>query len=170
MEVARERLGSLGELYRIVRRHPQRFILFLDDLTFEADDADYRAFKSLLEGALELFRRQNPDVPITHFVCPAYYTRPGATPTDVTFFLREHIAKRDEVGVHLHAWNSLVEEARVPVRTGRSFLTDLLRLVLAPAAANEVGPALASMLIYILMAAVLIVSPRGLLPAKGGTR
>lgn len=53
VEVARERLGSLGELYRIVRRHPQRFILFLDDLTFEADDADYRAFKSLLEGALE---------------------------------------------------------------------------------------------------------------------
>jgi len=53
VEVTRERLGSLGELYRIVRRHPQRFILFLDDLTFEADDSDYRAFKSLLEGALE---------------------------------------------------------------------------------------------------------------------
>jgi len=53
LEVGRDKLGSLGELYRIVRRHPQRFILFLDDLTFEADDADYRAFKSLLEGALE---------------------------------------------------------------------------------------------------------------------
>lgn len=53
VEVSRDRLGSLGDLYRAVRRHPQRFVLFLDDLTFETDDADYRAFKSLLEGALE---------------------------------------------------------------------------------------------------------------------
>jgi len=53
VEVGRDRLSSLGDLYRTVRRYPQRFVLFLDDLTFEADDADYRAFKSLLEGALE---------------------------------------------------------------------------------------------------------------------
>jgi branched-chain amino acid transport system permease protein len=53
---------------------------------------------------------------------------------------------------------------------GRSFLTDLLRQGLSPAAANEIGPALASMLIYILMAAVLIVRPTGLLPAKGVAR
>lgn len=52
VEVSRDRLGSLGDLYRTVRRYPQRFVLFLDDLTFEADDAGYRAFKSLLEGAL----------------------------------------------------------------------------------------------------------------------
>ncbi|HEY8142088.1 MAG TPA: hypothetical protein VIG06_05430 [Kofleriaceae bacterium] len=80
-------------------------------------------------AALEVFRRQNPDVPITHFVCPAYYTKPGAVPADITFFLRGHIAKGDEIGVHLHAWNSLVQEARVPVRTGRSFLTDDGRLM-----------------------------------------
>ncbi|MDX6752527.1 branched-chain amino acid ABC transporter permease [Geminicoccaceae bacterium 1502E] len=49
---------------------------------------------------------------------------------------------------------------------GRSFLTDLLRLVLAPATANEVGPALASMLIYVVMAVVLVVRPTGLIPAK----
>jgi branched-chain amino acid transport system permease protein len=53
---------------------------------------------------------------------------------------------------------------------GRSFLTDLVRLVLPPAAANEVGPALASMLIYVLMAVVLIVRPAGLLPARGLAR
>jgi branched-chain amino acid transport system permease protein len=53
---------------------------------------------------------------------------------------------------------------------GRSFLTDLLRLALPPAAANEIGPAIASMLIYILMAGVLIVRPTGLVPAKGLAR
>jgi branched-chain amino acid transport system permease protein len=50
---------------------------------------------------------------------------------------------------------------------GRSFMTDLLRLVLAPAAARTIGPALASMSIYLLMALVLAVRPAGLFPAKG---
>ncbi|HEU0160389.1 MAG TPA: branched-chain amino acid ABC transporter permease [Hyphomicrobiaceae bacterium] len=50
---------------------------------------------------------------------------------------------------------------------GRSFMTDLLRLVLAPATARTIGPALASMSIYLLMALVLAVRPAGLFPAKG---
>ncbi|HYG87946.1 MAG TPA: branched-chain amino acid ABC transporter permease [Azospirillum sp.] len=53
---------------------------------------------------------------------------------------------------------------------GRSFLTDLVKLVLPASAAVDVGPALSSMLIYVLMAVVLIVSPTGLLPAKGAAR
>jgi branched-chain amino acid transport system permease protein len=35
--------------------------------------------------------------------------------------------------------------------------------------ANQIGPALASMLIYILMAAILVFRPKGLLPAKGAS-
>ncbi|MGP1395767.1 MAG: branched-chain amino acid ABC transporter permease [Inquilinaceae bacterium] len=49
---------------------------------------------------------------------------------------------------------------------GRSMLTDLLKLFLSPSAANQIGPALASMLIYILMAAILFWRPTGLFPAK----
>ena len=51
---------------------------------------------------------------------------------------------------------------------GRSFATDIFKLFLAPAAATDVGPAVASMLIYILMAAVLCFRPSGLFPAKAG--
>lgn len=50
---------------------------------------------------------------------------------------------------------------------GRTFTTDIVRLVLDPSAANTVGPAIASMLIYLLMAVVLFFRPRGLFPAKG---
>lgn len=50
---------------------------------------------------------------------------------------------------------------------GRSFLTDLLKLGLAPATANTVGPALASMAIYVLMATILVVRPQGLFPMPG---
>src|ERR1043165_4058938 len=50
---------------------------------------------------------------------------------------------------------------------GRSFSVDILRLVMGPSPARTVGPALASMLIYLLMAVVLYVRPSGLFPAKG---
>jgi branched-chain amino acid transport system permease protein len=50
---------------------------------------------------------------------------------------------------------------------GRSFAVDILRLFMAPSPARTVGPALASMLIYLLMAIVLYVRPTGLFPAKG---
>ena len=50
---------------------------------------------------------------------------------------------------------------------GRAFLPGLLKLFVAPATADGVGASLASMAIYILMAAVLIWRPRGLFPAHG---
>jgi branched-chain amino acid transport system permease protein len=50
---------------------------------------------------------------------------------------------------------------------GRAFLRPTLGAVLSPAAADSAGPALASMLIYILMAAVLYFRPQGLFPARG---
>jgi branched-chain amino acid transport system permease protein len=50
---------------------------------------------------------------------------------------------------------------------GRSFSIDVLRLVMGPSPARMVGPAIASMLIYVLMALVLYVRPSGLFPARG---
>jgi branched-chain amino acid transport system permease protein len=49
---------------------------------------------------------------------------------------------------------------------GRSFGPSILRAFLDPAAASQTGRALAPMLIYILMAAVLFFRPAGLFPAK----
>lgn len=50
---------------------------------------------------------------------------------------------------------------------GRSLSVELLSGVFSPSFANQIGPALSSMLIYILMAVILIVRPKGLLPARG---
>ncbi|HYM29831.1 MAG TPA: hypothetical protein VEU47_00940, partial [Candidatus Cybelea sp.] len=50
---------------------------------------------------------------------------------------------------------------------GRGFLPGLLVSILPRTLANAVGPALASMLIYLLMAAILLFRPRGLFPAAG---
>jgi branched-chain amino acid transport system permease protein len=49
---------------------------------------------------------------------------------------------------------------------GRSFAPNVLRLFLDPSTASQTGRALAPMLIYILMAAILFLRPSGLFPAK----
>jgi branched-chain amino acid transport system permease protein len=50
---------------------------------------------------------------------------------------------------------------------GRAFLIDLLRAVFSQTAASTAGPALSSMLIYVLMAVVLVLRPEGLFPVSG---
>jgi branched-chain amino acid transport system permease protein len=50
---------------------------------------------------------------------------------------------------------------------GRAFLKPLLGTLISPPAAESAGPALASMLIYLLMAVVLSFRPQGLFPARG---
>src|SRR6202043_4014571 len=52
------------------------------------------------------------------------------------------------------------------VTVGRAFLPDLLRMFLSNNAASSAGPALSSMLIYMLMAAILVVRPEGLFSAS----
>jgi branched-chain amino acid transport system permease protein len=50
---------------------------------------------------------------------------------------------------------------------GRAFLPDMLHHILSTNAAATLGPALSSMSIYILMAAILVFRPEGLFPAAG---
>jgi branched-chain amino acid transport system permease protein len=50
---------------------------------------------------------------------------------------------------------------------GRAFLKPVLSALISPAAGDAAGPALASMLIYLLMAAVLAFRPEGLFPSRG---
>ena len=49
---------------------------------------------------------------------------------------------------------------------GRAFFPDLLRLIVTKEAAATAAPALSSMLIYLLMAAVLVLRPEGLFPVS----
>jgi len=47
-------LVNLPEIVDDIRDLPQRFILFCDDLSFEAGEPGYKALKSVLEGSVEL--------------------------------------------------------------------------------------------------------------------
>jgi branched-chain amino acid transport system permease protein len=50
---------------------------------------------------------------------------------------------------------------------GRAFLPPLFAELMAPDVASNLGPTLASVLIYLLMAVVLFFRPRGLFPVHG---
>ncbi|WP_043835783.1 ATP-binding protein [Muricoccus aerilatus] len=52
IEIAREDISTLPELLEILREQPRRVLVFCDDLSFEREDADYKALKSVLDGGI----------------------------------------------------------------------------------------------------------------------
>jgi hypothetical protein len=53
IEIHREDIESLPELMTLLRGAPQRFIVFCDDLSFDAEDTSYKSLKTMLEGGIE---------------------------------------------------------------------------------------------------------------------
>ena len=53
IEIHREDIESLPDLMGLLRRARQRFIVFCDDLSFDAEDTSYKALKTMLEGGIE---------------------------------------------------------------------------------------------------------------------
>ena len=53
IEIAREDIVTLPALLNLLRIGQRRCIIFCDDLSFEREDADYKALKSVLDGGIE---------------------------------------------------------------------------------------------------------------------
>ena len=53
IEIHREDIQSLPELMQLIRGNAYRFIVFCDDLSFDAEDTTYKSLKALLEGGIE---------------------------------------------------------------------------------------------------------------------
>jgi len=52
IEVDKDDLPDLPDILDLVRPRPERFILFCDDLSFEANEPGYKALKAALEGSI----------------------------------------------------------------------------------------------------------------------
>lgn len=52
IEVDKEDLIQLPEILELLRGRPERFILFCDDLSFEASESGYKALKAALDGSI----------------------------------------------------------------------------------------------------------------------
>ncbi len=53
IEIHREDIRTLPELLNLLRGERRRCVILCDDLSFEREDADYKALKSVLDGGIE---------------------------------------------------------------------------------------------------------------------
>ena len=52
IEVEKQDLVDLPEIVDLIAERPERFILYCDDLSFEADEPEYKALKVVLDGSV----------------------------------------------------------------------------------------------------------------------
>ena len=52
IEVEKQDLVDLPDIVDLIANRPERFIVYCDDLSFEADDAGYKALKVVLDGSI----------------------------------------------------------------------------------------------------------------------
>ncbi|MGF1568272.1 MAG: ATP-binding protein [Nodosilinea sp.] len=104
VEVSKAELHDLPQIVELLRPSPQKFIIFVDDLSFEEDDDAFKALKVVLEGGVTA-RPQNVVVYATsnrrHLVREYFSERPR--PSD-----------QDEV----QAWDTLQEKLSFSDRFG----------------------------------------------------
>src|SRR5215218_7287274 len=53
VEVKKEDLAGMPQVLEVLRGRGPRFVLFIDDLSFEEHEVEYKALKALLEGSVE---------------------------------------------------------------------------------------------------------------------
>ena len=101
IEIHREDIKTLPELLRFLRAGTRRCLVFCDDLSFEREDADYKALKSVLDGGIE------------------------GRPTNVLFYAtsnRRHLMSRDmienERSAAIHGSEAIEEKVSLSDRFG----------------------------------------------------
>lgn len=103
IEADKEDLGGLPALIRKLDGRPEKFIIFIDDLAFDRDDATYSVLKTILEGGLER-RPQNVAIYATsnrrHLVRQTISERAGDE-MDRSETIREKTSLADRFGLRV---------------------------------------------------------------------
>jgi predicted AAA+ superfamily ATPase len=104
VEVAKEDLGALPRVLQSLRARAPRFVIFVDDLSFEENEVEYKALKALLEGSIEE---------------PPENVRVYAT-SNRRNLIRERFSERDEGGAgdDVHARDTMQEKLSLSARFG----------------------------------------------------
>ena len=76
-------------------------------------DWEGRNLESINLNKMSKFIEEFPDIPILHYMNPAYYTRKIKKPNSK---IKKVIKKNDTIGLHIHCWKSLIKKCDVKVR------------------------------------------------------
>ena len=103
IEADKENLSGLPALIRSLEGQPLKFIIFIDDLTFDRDDPTYSVLKTILEGGVE-HRPQNVAIYATsnrrHLVRQTISERAGDE-MDRNETIREKTSLADRFGLRI---------------------------------------------------------------------
>ena len=102
VEVTKEDLAELPRVLEVLRGRGPRFVLFVDDLSFEEHEVEYKALKALLEGSVEE---------------PPGNVRLYAT-SNRRNLIRESFSDRADAGDDVHARDTMQEKLSLAARFG----------------------------------------------------
>ena len=102
VEVKKEDLGELASVLEILRGRGPRFVVFVDDLSFEEHEVEYKALKALLEGSVEE---------------PPENVRLYAT-SNRRNLIREGFSDREDGSDDVHARDTMQEKLSLAARFG----------------------------------------------------
>lgn len=106
IEVTKQNLKDLGEIMTLLRDLSQKFIIFVDDLSFEEDDENFKSLKVILEGNL-IAKSQNMVVYATsnrrHLIREFWADRPKPSDEEIHSWdsIQEKLSFSDRFGITL---------------------------------------------------------------------
>ncbi|MBU7006160.1 ATP-binding protein [Phosphitispora fastidiosa] len=105
VEVSKQELADFPKIIHFLRQRVQKFIIFIDDLSFEENDSEYKYLKALLEGGLEA-KPQNVLIYATsnrrHLIKERFSDREAAASSDekrLQDTLQEKLSLADRFGI-----------------------------------------------------------------------
>jgi predicted AAA+ superfamily ATPase len=102
IEVRKDQISEIPEIMRLISGRNYRFILFLDDLSFEDFEVEYKHLKALIEGGIE----RKPDNTVIY-----------AT-SNRRNIVREMWKDRRTVSDDVHGWDTMQEKLSLSDRFG----------------------------------------------------
>ncbi len=109
IQVARDDLDGLPALFRLLAVTPRRFAIYADDVSFEADERQYKALRSILDGGIEA-RPDNVRLVVTsnrrHLVAREHADTEAASAVNARDVLDDRLALADRFGLSLGFHNA----------------------------------------------------------------
>ena len=109
VQVARDDIAALPALLRRLAGVQRRFVIFADDLSFEADEHQYKALRSVLDGGIEA-RPGNVRIVVTsnrrHLIAREHADAEAAGAVSARDLLDDRLALADRFGLSLGFHNA----------------------------------------------------------------
>jgi predicted AAA+ superfamily ATPase len=109
IQVARDDLDRLPALFRTLAATARRFVVYADDVSFEADERQYKALRSILDGGIEA-RPESVRLIVTsnrrHLVAREHADTEAASAVNARDVLDDRLALADRFGLSLGFHNA----------------------------------------------------------------